>query len=509
MKRSWLALVLLTCTVARGEVVVFTDISEASGLKPHLQGALNHAVAWGDFDNDGVVDLFLGNFDKGPNPKYGLTESIPNRLFRQVAPARFEHVPMPAVEVRGRTSGAAFVDLDNDGDLDLVVTNNTHERKGASGAAAAPTNVYRNDAGKFVDVTNDSGLVAFFARDVGVLDFDNDGLLDLFVMEDKVFRPAAHSKLYRNLGGFRFEDVTAKAGLPTDLEGFGIAIGDVNGDGRGDVFVSGANRLFLSQAGGGFKEDVEASKLFFLPRRNAEELPTGGIFGDIDNDGDLDLVLGTHFIPSRVRVFLNDGESRFKEITREIGLGELPQKAPTVAVADFDNDGRSDLYFSAWFADSERRMPFICRGIGTKNGLPHFDVPKVEGKMVYFVDGPPVDFDNDGRLDFFAGIWPDENSKLFRNETAKTGHWLKIKVDGRGMNRMGIGAKVRVMSDGKLVGFREIGLCGGYSGSAPAIAHFGLGERQKVDVEVRLPSRVEPIVVKDVKADQLLVVKEE
>ncbi|HEV8603968.1 MAG TPA: CRTAC1 family protein [Tepidisphaeraceae bacterium] len=523
MKISLTALLLLACATARGEVV-FTDASDASGLKPHLQGALNHAVAWGDFDGDGLVDLFLGNFDKGGNAKYGLAESIPNRLLRQSAPGKFVQAPMPALEMRGRTSGAVFVDLDNDGDLDLVVANNTHERKNAAAPALTLSAVFRNDGGKFVDVTRESGLVSAFARDVGVLDFDGDGLLDLFVMEDKVFRPVAHSKLYRNLGGFKFEDVTSKVGLPTDLEGFGVAIGDVNEDGRADVFVCGANRLFLSKEGGGFREGAESSKLFFLPRRDAEELPTGAVFGDIDNDGDLDLITGTHFVPSRVRVFLNDGKARFQEVTQEIGLGELPQKAPSVAIADFDNDGLADLYFSAWFAEGEKRTPFVCRGLGVKDGLPRFEVPSVEklersgvkknvapaaGRgMVYYVDGPPVDYDNDGRLDFFAGIWPDENSKLFHNQTQGTGHWLKVVVQGTKSNRMGIGAKVRVMSDGGFVGFGEIGICGGYSGSGPAVAHFGLGKRERVDVSVVVSGRGDPIVVKDVKVDQVVVVKE-
>src|SRR5688572_6841450 len=92
---------------------VFRDATEEAGLASHVRGALNHAVAWGDFDNDGGVDLFLGNFDKGPQTKYGLAEAIPNRLFRQAAGGRFEHVAMPIVETRGRTSGAVLADLDN------------------------------------------------------------------------------------------------------------------------------------------------------------------------------------------------------------------------------------------------------------------------------------------------------------------------------------------------------------------------------------------------------------
>jgi acylphosphatase len=148
-----------------------------------------------------------------------------------------------------------------------------------------------------------------------------------------------------------------------------------------------------------------------------------------------------------------------------------------------------------------------------KDGLPRFDVPSVEGialnkknsapaagqkTMVYFVNGPAVDYDGDGRLDFFAGTWPDENSKLFHNETKNANHWLEVKVvgDGKSLNRMGVGAKVRVRREGKLVGYREITLCGGYSGTRSAIAHYGLGERDKsVDVEVEFPGKTAPAVV--------------
>jgi hypothetical protein len=118
-----------------------------------------------------------------------------------------------------------------------------------------------------------------------------------------------------------------------------------------------------------------------------------------------------------------------------------------------------------------------------------------------------VDFDNDGRLDFFAGIWPDENSKLFRNETKGTGHWLKVRVEGTKSNRMGIGAKVELRSGGRLVGFREIGIAGGYSGSGAAIAHFGVGKLEVVDISVRMPAGGE-VKMKDVKVDQMVVVKE-
>lgn len=512
--------------------LVFTDVTESSGLKPHLADALNHGVAWGDVDGDSRPDLFLGNFcDRVARAGEKPVGTIPNRLFCQTADGKFVHRRMPSVETRGRTSGAALADLDNDGHPELYVNNNTHTGPSDSPARQEPSALYRNDGGRFVNVGKAGGACpadGAFGRDVGVFDCDGDGLLDLFVVEDKVFRPKAHSRLYRNLGGMTLEDATAKAGLPDDLHGFGMAVGDLSGDGRPDFFVCGVARLYLSQPGGTYKEAEGLRALFDIHSRNAEEYVCGAVFGDIDNDGDLDLIVGTHYADARIRVYLNeglkDGVPQFRDITRDLAIPALPTKAPTCAIADFDNDGLPDLYWSAWFAEGAKREPFICRGLGVKDGLPRFAVPPVagldqslikknavpEGKrgMVYYVDGPPVDFDGDGRLDFFAGAWPDEGSHLYRNETATKNNWLAVRVAGTKMNRMGIGAKVRVLADGKLLGFREITLNGGYSGSGLPVAHFGLGPRKRVDIEVLIPSRPEPLELARVPANQCAVVTE-
>ncbi|KPK44313.1 MAG: hypothetical protein AMK72_12185 [Planctomycetes bacterium SM23_25] len=493
----------------------------------HIAGSLNHAVAWGDVDGDGQLDLFLGNFCDRPGEPARHT----NALFHQAGKGEFVRSMMREIETRGRTSGAVLADLDNDGDLDLYVNNNRHTKPSDRKAKNEPSALYRNDGGRFVNVGAESGTCpadGAFGRDVGVLDYDGDGLLDLLVIEDEVFRQAGHSRLYRNLGGMKFENVTAEAGLPPDLHGFGVAIADANDDGWPDIYVCGSDRLFLSAGGGRFKEAESLRTVFDIGSRNAEEYVCGAVFGDIDNDGDADLIVGTHFAPSRVRVYLNEGVKggtpEFRNVTKELGVPELPHKAPTCAVGDFDNDGLPDLYWSVWFAEGKEREPFICRGLGVKDGLPRFAVPSVDGLdmslrrknavpagkrgMVYYVDGPPVDYDGDGDLDFFAGAWPEEGSRLLRCESPVKGNWLQVGVVGTKMNRMGIGAKVRAASGGELVGYREVSLSGGYSGSAPAVVHFGLGARTSVDLEVVFPGRREPLRLKAVKANQRLVVME-
>jgi hypothetical protein len=129
-------------------------------------------------------------------------------------------------------------------------------------------------------------------------------------------------------------------------------------------------------------------------------------------------------------------------------------------------------------------------------------VPPGRRGMVYYVNGNAVDFDGDGDLDFLAGIWPKESSHLYRNDSRRKGRWLQVEVVGKKMNRMGIGAKIRVLDGRRLAGYAEISVNGGYSGSRPAIAHFGLGYVESVTVEARLPSRAEPLRFEGVAVDR-------
>lgn len=519
----------------------FRDVTAEAGLEKYVRGALNHAVAWGDFDGDGRLDLFLGNFADRPNQP----EEGKNRLFRQVEGGKFVPFPAPGVEVRGRCSGAVFVDLANNGRLDLYVSSNQLEAPSAQEPQHTPQTqrcrLYRNDGGgKYVDISEECGAcpkTLFRCRDIGVFDYDNDGLLDLLVLQDRVVNRDGKvygSRLFRNLGQHRFEDVTARVGLPEDLWGLGIAVADLNGDRRPDFFIAGPNRLYLSQPGGAYKE-AEALRTVLDPGPLKQGSVTGAAFGDLNGDGNLDLVTGPHDYggPSAVQVFLNeglkDGVPRFRNVAKELGIPVIPQKAPHPEIQDFDNDGIPDLYWSAYFAEGTKRWPFLCRGRGVKDGLPRFDVPAVPAfdlkqmqrnapptngvGMVYYVNGPAVDYDGDGKLDVFGGIWPEENSRLFRNETPG-GNWLQVRVEGRRMNRMGVVAQVRVYAAGKagdpsaLLGYQAITLNGGYSSGRPALVHFGLSRADACDVEVTLPSRDKPLIEARVRVNRLLVVRE-
>lgn len=523
---------MLGCTIihasAEPAAIRFADVTDAAGLREPLAGLMGHGGAAGDFDGDGRIDLFAGGFSDRPDAEYAPAAGpVANKLLRQDERGRFTPVESP-VTTFARTSGAVLADLDNNGTLELYVANNAKEKasRTAEPQRAAQTQrsqLFRNDgSGRFTDISAESGAcpeTLRTARNVGVLDYDSDGLLDLLVVEDK-FTRAPRSILLRNLGGLKFQDVTQEAGLPGDIFGLGLAVADVNGDGRPDFFVGHSNRLFCSAPGNRFREATEQAAVFRHEPFDGEDWPCGVAFGDLNRDGRLDLVVSAHASRARNRVFLHegvrDGVPRFREITREAGLGEIvPAKCPHVEIQDFDNDGWPDLYFSAAWLDDGAITPLVLRHTGLRDGIPRFEPPRpVSAPMVYFPAGPSCDFDADGRLDLFLINWFSGNhSRLLRNESAPR-RWLDVRVAGRHkLNRMGIGANVQVFAAGEgkdaaaLLGFQEIGTGYGYASGQPAVAHFGLGEADRVDVRVRLPDG-RTLERDGVAADQVLTIDE-
>jgi hypothetical protein len=274
----------------------------------------------------------------------------------------------------------------------------------------------------------------------------------------------------------------------------------------------------------------------------------GVAIADVNRDGLLDIVLGQHYStpwvePVSERLYLNrgikDGVPIYEDVTKKVGLVPLPMKGPHVEFQDFDNDGWPDLYVSLVKFANGKPHPLIFKNLGVQDGLPQFredalavnDFPTAEDraikrsgtlfdkvikekKIIYMAPGPSGDFDNDGRLDLFLPNWWEESrSLLLKNETAG-GNWLRVKVEGAdGVNRMGIGAKVKIFPAGKLgdasalLGCRDIATGYGYASGQPAEAHFGLGKESAVDVAVVLPHGKGTLSRKGVTASQVLVVK--
>ena len=521
---------------------VFKDEAEDAGLFPHIAGIRGHGAAWGDVDGDGWIDLYVGTFLGGG--------SGPNLFFRNEN-GKFRPDDQHSLALPARATGMVFADLDNDGDLDLYVASMPQPKNGLVGCT-----LFRNDGGKFTDVSKDSGScpAAFGGRGVCVLDFDGDGLLDLLVGEDPLSgysgSPTKSSRLFRNTGSLRFEDASKAVGLPAGIPGLGVAAADVNNDGWPDFFLasSAGNVLFVHDGTGKVAEVPGSRKVFEWKGAGGDNMVCGVCFCDVNRDGLLDVVLGPHYQsqwidPIPIRLYLNrgvnDGVPTYEDMTAKVGLTPLGMKAPHVEIQDFDNDGWPDVYASTVKFAGGKPYPVIFRHQGIKDGLPRFrddawavnDYPTAEDraikrsgpqfekvirerKIIYMAPGPSGDFDNDGKLDLFLpNWWTESRSLLLKNETPG-GNWLRVTVEGSdGVNRMGIGAKVKVYAAGKLgeayalLGCRDIATGYGYASGQPAYAHFGLGKEETADVEVILPHGKGTLTRKGVKASQLLVVK--
>ena len=486
------------------EGVAFADATDDLGLAQPLAGLYGHATAVGDVNDDGWPDLFVGSFSD--KREAGAESATGDRLLLGSPDGFRLDESFPRQE--GRTSGAAFADLDGDADLDLVIARNHRP----SEAGRAPSVVLRNDDGRFsiaAEVDTERGL-----RSVGVLDYDHDGRLDLFLVEDRF--SGGSSVLLRNEGGLRFSDATADAGLPDDVHGLGVAAAELSGDDWADLFVAGSNRLFVNDGAGRFREGD--SEVFAWETYGDEDDPAGVAVGDVNRDGRSDLVVGQHYnstldggVEVPVRLYLNDGAGtdgapRFRDVTEQVGLVGLPTKAPHVEIVDLDTDGWPEILTTA--SANDGAGPAVFRPLGVEDGMPLFEAPEGTGNARYWIGGATFDADRDGRLDVFLVEFDQTRTSLLLHGDGDSAHWLAAQIGPAGTG--GVGATVEIYRSGglgdatELLGSREISASSGNaSGSLPA-ASFGLGDVDSVDLRVRLRGDRKPLGLRDVPADRLV-----
>ncbi len=421
---------------------------------------LTESLAWGDYDGDGDPDLYLAI--QGPN-----------RLLRNDGADQFTDVThIAGIGDVGWGVGTAFGDLDNDGDLDLYVVN--------FGAGESDV-LYRNDGpigpgGETVFTVATPPAVAAGARSsrgVALLDFDADGLLDLYV------NAIGDDLLYRNLGGLLFAEVAAARGITGVAgQGVGVVASDIDGDGWIDLFTgnrsSDPNRLFRN-LGGTFADVTPGSGI------DRTGLGMGVLAFDYDNDLDMDLYWttwpGNAASQTPNALYRNDGALHFVDVATVSGTADPAGWGISVNAGDVDLDGWMDFYVTNGFDLSSGPNVLFCN---ERDGT-FSDVTNAVGGGDF--DGRGVafaDYDNDGDLDLFVTADVGEPNQLWRNDTETSHHWLGLRLVGTASNRSAIGARVEVTTPLRTTVQEVSGGAGRGSQNALPLL-FGLGAADTVE----------------------------
>lgn len=428
----------------------FTDKTADAGVSGRGWG---FGCVAADYDNDGHTDLFVTNLG-------------PNILYRNLGQGKFQDVTGAAGVGGGPYwhTGAAFGDYDLDGDLDLFVPGylsfdssrpefkNCEYRGipvhacGPMGYKGDPDFLYRNNGnGSFTDVTEAAGVTdhkLYFGFQAVFEDFNDDGLPDLLVAND-----SNPNYFYQNRGGGKFEETGISSGIALsgdgkELSSMGVAVGDYDGDGLSDVFITtfaNDNYVLFHNDGGGFFTDV--SYAAGLGEATIPYLGWGTFFFDYDNDGLPDLFCANgHVYPEvdgklresfrqPMQLFRGAGSGKFTDVSAESGMSAMPSvSARGASFADFNNDGGLDA-------------------------------------LVSVMDASPILLENTG---------PRQN-------------WIRVRLKGTAGNRMGVGARVKVTVNG-VSQFRTLSAGGSYLSSNDPRLHFGIGAARNADIQVRWPT---------------------
>jgi hypothetical protein len=496
--------------VATRSSISYVTNNDYTGRK-YFQQSMCGGIAALDYDNDGRIDIFFTNGARYPEFKKD-DASFYNCLLRNQGEGNFKDVTQEAGltgSQMGFSYGAAAGDYDNDGHTDLFV-------------AASPTNVlYHNQGdGSFVDVTERSGLGKCPPDTLSVqgawFDYDNDGLLDLVLSNYTIWNPGldkrcsngdvevyCHPKtyvrvphrLYHNLGGGRFEDVSEKSGFDKALgKGMGIGIADFNDDGWTDVFVANdtePNFLYLNQRDGTFKE---VGLLYGVAYNEAGATVSamGCDVKDYDNDGWVD-VFYNNLAGQIWALFKNQRGRYFQYVSpvTKILLMSGSRAGWSNGFIDYDNDGFKDLYSANGDIDNlTARAPQHDTIFENRAGKDFSDVSQEMGAdflRIGFQRGSAfADLNNDGFMDIVVTSL-NQKPRILMNSADNGNHWLLLQLTGRKSNRDAIGAKIKVTTPSGRTLYNHVTVSVGFMSSSDRRVHFGLGAEKTADIQLRWP----------------------
>ena len=491
-------------------------------------------VAVFDYNNDGLLDIFFTNGAEIPSLKKS-NSSFHNKLFRNNGDGTFTDVTEKAgLAGVGYSMGVAAGDYDNDGFVDLYVTGFNCNQL-----------FHNNGDGTFTDRTEKAGVNGVLKQGkpwsvaAGWIDYNNDGLLDLFVVNYLDYSlSTAHSCktgnivdycspdeyrgtpniLYRNNGDGTFTDVSQQSHISQYLgKGMGVAFADYDGDGFTDIFVSNDSipNFLLHNNGDGTFTDVALRAGVAYNENGKAVAGMGTDFRDIDNDGMPDIFLTAMYRDS-FPLYRNRGKGQFEDVTETSGIAAMTTRftAWGTGIFDFDNDGNKDI-FAAGSAILDNSMEvnhkpyplpnFLYRNLGNMRfkdvsgeAGASFSVPAAHRGAAF------GDLNNDGKIDIVVTVLNGE-PQLLMNRSQNHNHWIILKLVGVADNRDGLGTRVKITTANG-VQYNQATTAVGYNSSSDKRVYFGLQNATVVDqIELVWPTGVKQ-VLHHVMADQILTI---
>jgi enediyne biosynthesis protein E4 len=503
----------------------------------HAPETMAGGVAVFDYNNDGNLDIFFTNGAdirtlKKSSAKYS------NRLFAGDGKGHFTDVTAKAeLAGTGYDTGVAIADYDNDGCKDIFV-----------GGVHRNTLYHNNCDGTFTDVTTKAGLINQPDPEFGPLwsvgaawvDVNNDGLLDLFVVnylswsidtepacEYNGRREYCHPKFYKKLpnqlflnnGDGTFRDTSKESGIRSHPgKGMGVGVADFSLNGRMDIFVANDkvyNSLFRNLGGGKFEEVAFDANVAL--REDGEFISGMGVDArDLDNDGYPDIAL-VALDDESFPIFKNSGKGDFIDVTASSRMASLSLSMAgySPAIFDFDNDGWKDIFVTRGHVQSLLAAPRITvaqhNTVFRNLGGMKFSALTAEAGLTANAPsrhrGSAVgDLNGDGRLDVVVTAI-SAPAEIWMNDSSAGKHWLELALEGTKSNRDAIGARIKVVTKGGAQ-YNHVTSASGYASSSAGPVHFGLGSDKVADlVEIRWPSGVVQ-ELRDVAGDRIIRVKE-
>ena len=497
-------------------------------------------VALFDYDGDGYLDIYLVNGAEIPSLEK-VSPAYWNRLFHNNGNGTFTDVTEKAgVAGKGYGMGVVIGDYDNDGRPDIFLANVTGNQL-----------FHNNGDGTFTEVTEKAGVAGavHFGRKMwsvgaGWFDYNNDGLLDLFVVNyckwevnkdpycalKEGLRAYCHpnqylplyNTLYRNNDDGTFTDVSQETGIASVLgKGMSVSFADYDGDGFPDAFVANdttPNFLFHNIGGKRFEEVAVVAGVAYSPDGNALS-GMGSDFRDVNNDG-LPDIWHTAVEHEDFPLYINQGGGQLVDATVTSGLGQSTNRMTgwSNGVFDFDNDGWKDLFVARANVMDNIQEAIPSQAYPERNSI-FRNLGNGRFEEVGDQAGPDFlkagahrgvafgDLDNDGRIDAVVTCLNGQ-TKIFHN-ISDTGHnWILLRLVGTRSNRMGIGAKVKIITGDGHSQWNEVTTAVGYACSSDSRVHFGLGSNKWIEeIEIVWPSRIRQVLRK-VAADQILTIEE-